>query len=90
MSDLKPADIQELMRYIRKKTKNYTNVCYVKTPKVLKYKIKPLISLKYKKQAGRPHNPNVVSSSLTPATKKFTRVARDCGLLFFTIRRMRL
>jgi hypothetical protein len=30
-----------------------------KTPKVLKYQSKPLISLKYRKQAGRPHNPKV-------------------------------
>ena len=29
------------------------------------------------------HNPKVVSSSLTSATKNFIRVARDCGLLFF-------
>jgi len=29
------------------------------------------------------HNPKGVSSSLTPATTNFTRVARDCGLLFF-------
>ena len=29
------------------------------------------------------HNPKVVSSSLTPATTNFIRVARDCGLLFF-------
>ena len=34
--------------------------------------------------ARRAHNPKVVSSSLTPATKNFIRVARDCGLLFFT------
>ena len=33
--------------------------------------------------ARRAHNPKVVSSSLTPATKKLTRVARDCRLLFF-------
>ena len=29
------------------------------------------------------HNPKVDSSSLSPATKDLTRVARDCGLLFF-------
>ena len=29
------------------------------------------------------HNPKVVSSSLTPATKDFVRVARDCGLFIF-------
>ena len=29
------------------------------------------------------HNPKVVSSSLTPATKEIIRVAIDCGLLFF-------
>ena len=29
------------------------------------------------------HNPKVVSSSLTPATKDFIRVARDCGSLIF-------
>ena len=33
--------------------------------------------------ARRAHNPKVVSSSLTPATKKLTRVARDCGSLIF-------
>ena len=33
--------------------------------------------------ARRAHNPKVVSSSLTPATKNLTRVARDCRLLFF-------
>ena len=35
--------------------------------------------------ARRAHNPKVVSSSLTPATKKLTRVARDCRLLFFCL-----
>lgn len=34
-----------------------------KTPKVLKYQSKPLISLKYKKRAGRPHNPKVIPKS---------------------------
>lgn len=29
------------------------------------------------------HNPKVDGSSPTPATKELTRVARDCGLLFF-------
>ena len=33
--------------------------------------------------ARRAHNPKVVGSSPTPATKNFTRVARDCRLLFF-------
>ena len=33
--------------------------------------------------ARRAHNPKVDSSSLSPATKKLTRVARDCRLLFF-------
>ena len=37
--------------------------------------------------ARRAHNPKVVSSSLTPATTNFTRVARDCGLLFFDLKR---
>ena len=35
--------------------------------------------------ARRAHNPKVVSSSLTPATKNLTRVARDCRLLFFCL-----
>ena len=34
---------------------------------------------------GDTHNPKVVSSSLTPATKNLTRVARDCRLLFFCL-----
>ena len=42
-----------------------------KTPKVLKYQSKPLISLKYKKQAGRPHNPKAVNSSLALAIKSY-------------------
>ena len=33
--------------------------------------------------ARRAHNPKVDSSSLSPATTDLTRVARDCGLLFF-------
>ena len=40
----------------------------LKYPKVLKYQLKPLISLKFKKQSTHSHNPKVVSSSLTPAT----------------------
>ena len=35
--------------------------------------------------ARRAHNPKVVSSSLTPATKNLTRAARDCRLLFFCL-----
>ena len=35
--------------------------------------------------ARRAHNPKVVSSSLTPATKNLIRVARDCRLLFFCL-----
>ena len=40
----------------------------LKYPKVLKYQLKPLISLKFKNQSTHSHNPKVVSSSLTPAT----------------------
>ena len=36
--------------------------------------------------AARTHNPKVVSSSLTPATKVFIRVARDCGLFIFCVK----
>lgn len=34
-------------------------------------------------QSQPSHNPKVVSSSLTPATTNFIRVARDCGLFIF-------
>ena len=33
--------------------------------------------------ARRAHNPKVPGSSPGSATKNLTRVARDCGLLFF-------
>ena len=33
----------------------------------------------------KAHNPKVVSSNLTPATKKLNRVARDCGSYFFDL-----
>ena len=38
---------------------------------------------RYNIMKTKTHNPKVVSSSLTPATINFIRVARDCGLLFF-------
>ena len=37
----------------------------LKYPKVLKYQLKPLISLKFKKQSTHSHNPKVISSRLT-------------------------
>lgn len=34
----------------------------------------------------KSHNPKVTSSSLVPATKNLTRVARDCGSLIFLLK----
>ena len=42
----------------------------LKYSKVLKYQLKPLISLKFKNQSTHSHNPKVVSSNLTPATNE--------------------
>ncbi len=36
-------------------------------------------------QTPSPHNPKVDGSSPSPATKNFTRVARDCGLFYFCL-----
>ena len=45
-----------------------------KTPKVLKYQSKPLISLKYRKQAGRPHNPKVETNCIKVYSKLVTSI----------------
>ena len=44
-----------------------------KYPKVLENRLKPLISLKYRKQSTHSHNPKVEGSSPSPATKKIER-----------------
>ena len=44
---------------------------------------KLLTNIKIKNVFYFSHNPKVVSSSLTPATTNFIRVARDCGLFIF-------
>ncbi len=47
---------------------------------------KLLTNIKIKNVFYFSHNPKVVSSSLTPATKVFIRVARDCGLFIFCVK----
>ena len=52
----------------------------LKYPKVLKYQLNPLISLKFKKQSTHSHNPKVVGSSPTPATT--SQLARKASCFF--------
>jgi len=44
------------------------------------------MKIEWTKIAVFSHNPKVVSSSLTPATKIKLRVARDCGLFIFCVK----
>ena len=38
----------------------------LKYPKVLKYQLKPLISLKFKKQSTHSHNPKAIIQTIDP------------------------
>lgn len=56
----------------------------LKYPKVLKYQLKPLISLKFKKQSTHSHNPKVINSNLTPTTTEMSllkHITEDFSLL---------
>ena len=63
--------------YFNESIDKYTKEEYTNTVVKIKYRGVEQLA------ARRAHNPKVVSSSLTPATKKLTRVARDCRFLFF-------